>query len=122
MVVELRRKIIGFGFAFLANQSSFFIVMVHMMGEWTHVVKKLGIHGPALVFIPESVSNEFTFQFINGIFQQDLMGGLAIIVYDWTQSFILSCQWTIFCRCRGRKPALINAAPFSSQNIVIIRM
>jgi hypothetical protein len=43
MVVQLWWKIISFWFALLPYQGCFFIVVVYMVGEWSHVVKKLGM-------------------------------------------------------------------------------
>src|SRR5690606_25771398 len=52
VVVDLRWKIIRFRLSFLTDESCVFIVVMNMMRQRTHVVKKLGIHRPAFVFVP----------------------------------------------------------------------
>src|SRR5690606_5036672 len=69
VVVQLGWKIIGFRFTFLSDEGCLFIVMVYMVWKRPHVIKKLRVNGPALVFIPKTGTDQFTFQFVNGILQ-----------------------------------------------------
>ena len=56
----------------LADQRSLVICVMNVMGQRAHVIKKLGVHRPATVLIPETVANQLTLQLVNGIFQQKL--------------------------------------------------
>src|SRR6476646_6048862 len=67
MIIQLRRKIISFRLALLPDQGSLLIVMMHMVRKRAHVVKKLGIHWPAAMFIPQAISDQLSLQFINSI-------------------------------------------------------
>src|SRR5690606_13339536 len=68
VVVQLRRVIISFWFTLLSYFGCFLVVMVNVVRQRTHIVKEFGIHGPTLVFIPNPVTNDFAFQFIDGVF------------------------------------------------------
>ena len=74
--------------------------MMHVVGEWSHVVEKLRIHRPALVFVPQAIADQRAFQFIHGILEQELMGDTALFKHDGTQPFVLTGEGTVFSgRC-----------------------
>src|SRR5690554_1852286 len=122
VIVDLRRKIIGFGFPFLANFCRMLVIVVNMVRKRSHIVKKLGIHWPALVFIPEPVTNDFTLQFVYRILQQKLFFRISIRKNHMAQPLVLAGEWAVFSWCGGGKPTLINSSTLTSQDIIIIGM
>src|SRR3546814_1247184 len=87
MVIYLRREIIGFRFTKLAGQGRHFIIMVYVVRKWSHVIEKFRIHRPALMFVPDTVTNYLSLKFINSVLQQKLLFLSVVIEYDETQPF-----------------------------------
>ena len=59
MIVELRREIICFRFAPFTDQIGVLVVVVDVVRQGAEIIEKLRIHGPAVIFIPYSCTNEF---------------------------------------------------------------
>src|SRR4029077_8414542 len=55
-VVVLRRKVVRLRLAFLPHQGSLSRILMHVMRNWSHVVEKLRIDWPSLVFVPDPLT------------------------------------------------------------------
>jgi cell division protein FtsA len=77
---------------------------------------------PALVFVPQAIADQCAFQFIHGIFEQELMGDATLFKHDGTQPFVLSGEGAVFSRCRGGKPAFVDPAALATEDVVIVRV
>jgi hypothetical protein len=67
VVIYLWRKIIRFGFAELPDHLRVLIVVVYMVWQGAHVVEEFRVHRPAVVFFPETLTDEGAFQMVDRI-------------------------------------------------------
>ena len=57
-IVVLGREVIAFGFALLPDESGLLGILVHVVGDRSHVIEELGIDRPLAVFVPDARANE----------------------------------------------------------------
>ena len=65
--VELRWKVIGLGFALLADEFGLGVVLVHVVWDRPEVVEKLGVNRPPLVLVPERFADQALAFEANGV-------------------------------------------------------
>src|SRR5690606_22121198 len=122
VVVDLRWEIIRFRLAFLTDFGGVLIVVVNMMGQRSHVIKKLGIHRPTFILFPEPLTDYGAFELVHYISKSHHFGLSPVFHDDHTQPFIISGKRAILCRSGRRKPPFIDPTALTAQYIIIIRM
>jgi hypothetical protein len=115
--VELGREVIAFGLPLLADQGRLILVMVHVMGNRSHIVEELGVDGPALVLVPHFLPDEAG-AFGHHRFQQ---GEAFAIVDHVAEAFVVRAVVVAGFRS-GREPALVDAAAMRAQGVIIVGM
>src|SRR5690606_28792620 len=53
VIVQLWGVVVSLWFSFLPYFGRLLIIVVDVMWQWSHIVKKLGIHRPTFVFVPD---------------------------------------------------------------------
>src|SRR5215831_14852474 len=115
-IVELRREIVRFRLALLADKRGLRIVLVHMMRNGPEIIEELAIHRPAAIAVPHRAANQAR------PFLSDRVGEryrFLAFMNDPAESFVghssFVCRWS----CRG-KPAFVNAAAMRPVCIVVL--
>ena len=116
-VIVLRGEVIRFRFTFEPEQLRLFGVLVHVVRDRTHVVEKLGVDGPLLIFLPDGGANKFGAEFGDGLLQREA----HVVDDDVRETFV---RRPIIVRCFGGRsePALVDAAAVKTECIEIIRV
>src|SRR5690606_2025616 len=114
VVVQLRREVVRLRFALLAYQRGLLIIVVHVVRQRSHVVKKFRIHGPALVFVPQPRADQLPFQLVNSVFEQKLDFLSILFIHDRAQAFVFARERTVFRRRRRRQPTFVNATTLTA--------
>ena len=114
--IKLGWEIIGFRFAFLTDLCSLIFTLVHVVGDRAHVVKKLAINWPLLVFLPDCCAYQLLTFYIHRILEQE---GSFAIHHNIAVAFV---NFTIFVGSRGggSKPSFINAPTMGTVGIKIL--
>src|SRR5450631_281754 len=118
-LVVLRRKVIGFGLSLLSNEFGESIALMHVVGDGSHVVKKLAKQIPSAFTLHHfSAEQEISGRF-DRFFQQELFAAFGP---DITQSLVGQGVGPVR-RLRGRrKPALVDAATMATESVKIVRV
>ena len=104
-VVVLRRKIVGLRLAFQAEQRGLFGVLVHVMWNRPHVVKKLRVDRPLFVFAPDFIADEGGTAFADRLLQGEALPARDDIAETFIRGAII-----VGGGGGGTEPAFVNAA------------
>jgi hypothetical protein len=116
-VVVLRRKVIGLGFAFLADEFGLFGILMHVVRNGSHVIEELGIDGPLFVFLPNFLADDGCAAFSNRLAQ----GEALFAGNDVAEAFVGRAVF-VGGGSGGSKPAFVDAAAIETEGIEIVRM
>jgi len=113
----LGREVVGFRFAFLADEFGLFGALVHVQRDRAHVVEELGINGPATIFFPDGFAHERSAAVGHGLAE-----GKSLFADDTVaEAFVRNTSFISSFR-GGSKPALIDAAAVGAVGVGVIRM
>src|SRR5262245_5177363 len=116
-VVVLRAEIITLRLAFLANQLGMLKALVHVVRNRAHVVEKLRIYGPALVFIKHGLTDESRPGFSDGVAERKSLPAES----DVAQPLVGQAAFIGGFGGAG-EPAFVNATAISAIGIPIVGM
>src|SRR4030088_1623724 len=89
---------------------------MHVVRDWTHIIEKFRVYRPAMIFSPDRFPDKLRAKFLDG-------GGKSepiIFKYAVAQTLVWRSIF-ISCRCRGSKPAFIDATAVKTVGVDIIR-
>jgi len=116
-VVVLRRKIITLRLAFLPDQFGLLGVLVHVMRDWPHVVKKLRVHRPLAVLLPDSTADDVCAALGHSVAQREAISP----VHHVAQSLVRHAPF-VGRLGGGAEPALVDAAAIQPIGVRVVRM
>lgn len=116
-VVVLGREVVAFGFPFLTDQSSIFLRLVHVVGDWPHVVEEFRIDRPSVVFAEDGRADELVALLGDGVLEEKLFA----FEQAEAQAFV---PYTAFVGSFGGagEPAFIDTTSISAVCVKIIRV
>jgi len=116
-VVILGREVVAFGFPFLTDQSSIFLRLVHVVGDWSHVVEEFRIDRPSVVFAEDGRADELVALLGDGVLEEKLFA----FEQAEAQAFV---PYTAFVGRLGGagEPAFIDTTSVSAVCVKIIRV
>jgi len=114
-VVVLRGEVVGFRFPLLSRQLGVLEPLVHVVRDRPHVVEELGVHGPALVLVPQRLAHHANAGLGHGVPEQKLLA----LERAEAQALVPD---TAFVRRLGRaaEPAFVDAAAGTAVSIVVV--
>src|SRR5262249_16964658 len=116
-IIVLWWKIITFRFSFLSYQFRLLLVLVHVMGDRTHVIEKLGIDRPPAVLVPDSFSDQRRAAVFHRFAQRESLP----IHHTITQPLIRHSS-LVRCLCRRREPTFIDSPAVGPIRVSVLRM
>ena len=116
-VVELRREVITFGLALLADGLGLLVVLVHVAGNGPEVVEEFRIDGPALELRPDRLADDPLALRLHGVAEREALA----VVDDVAQALVRLA--VVVGRLGGRaQPSLVDAAPVGAHRVVVVRV
>jgi len=115
--VELRGEVIALGLSLLAGQGGVFVALVHVVGDGPHVVEELGIHGPALIFLPDGVSDDPALALLHCIAQQETLAFEQAVAQPFVRCAVFVHRFS-----GAGEPTLVDPSAMHAQGIPVIRV
>jgi hypothetical protein len=116
-IVVLWREVVGFGFAFLADELGLFGILMHVVRDGSHVIEKLGIDRPLLVFLPNLFADDGCAAFGDRLAQ----GESLFASDDVTEAFVGRAIF-VGGGSGGSEPTFVDAAAIEAESIEIVRV
>lgn len=116
-VVVLGREVIGFWLAFLTHQFGLLCILVHVVGDRTHVVEELRINRPLAVFAPNRGADEVCTALRHRLLERETVFSHDHVGEPFVGSAIVVCR-----RGRGGEPTLVDSTSVEPKCVKIVRM
>ena len=119
IVVELDREEIRFRLAHLVHELRMLLSVMDMVRERTLVVEELGVHGPAVVRVPEARADDGPLQLADRVPQGHFLRPRTVFHDDEAQALVRACLWAVVSRRGRREPPLVDASAVAAQRVII---
>jgi hypothetical protein len=116
-VVMLRREVVGLRFAFLADELGLLGILVHVQGNWSHVVEELRVHRPLAILLPDDLADD------GGAAIRDRLPQREAFFADHAVAEALVGHAALVGRLGGGgEPALVNPAAVGAVGVGVVGM
>ena len=113
-VIVLRREVITLRLALLPDQCGLGLALVHVVGNGAHVVEKLGVDRPFVVFGIDGVADDFPAEFVDDLLQLKTFA----VVNDVAEAFIGRAV-IVGADGGGTEPAFIDPAAMEAEGVEV---
>ena len=114
-VVVLGWEVVALGLAFLTDQSGILLGLMHVVGDWAHVVEEFRVDRPAVVFAEDGFADEPIALFGDGVFEEEFFA----LEKTEAQSFVPDAS--LVGRFGGAcEPTFIDSAAIGAESIEVV--